>query len=176
MRASPRIDRPGYVSWVCVLTPVPRARLRNQCIQQSFLHYNWSAITTVVTFTETNLSDLCAVARAHGAKVVVAKGKSLNTSRLGNSSYTGWWVRNITAELALLRDAGVYGLNLDVEHFRTAPSDARARLRELVCSLQRSLGAESLSMHSVDTQARPLAPPRTRHPRLPARHPHAVGC
>lgn len=54
----------------------------NGCIQRSYLNYNWSEISTVVTFTETNLTELCAHARANGARVIVARGKTLNTSRL----------------------------------------------------------------------------------------------
>ena len=73
------------------------------CIQQSFLHYDWDAITTVVTFTQTNLTELCAKAHLHGVRVVVVKGKKLNTSQLANTTYTRAWRSNITSEMAAAR-------------------------------------------------------------------------
>jgi hypothetical protein len=54
----------------------------NGCIQHSYLSYNWSEISTVITFTETNLTELSAHARTNGARVIVARGKTLNTSHL----------------------------------------------------------------------------------------------
>lgn len=57
----------------------------NGCIQGSFRHYNWTEISTVITFTQTNLTELCALARVHDARIIVALGKTLNTSKLLDS-------------------------------------------------------------------------------------------
>ena len=122
------------------------------CIQQSFLHYDWDAITTVVTFTETNLTQLCQLAHLHNVKVVVAKGKFLNTSLLANSTYTRGWRGNITSQMAALRPHGIYGLNLDIEHFGHAPVTTPQLLVQLVCDLRDDLQGIGLHLHSIDTQ------------------------
>ena len=125
----------------------------NNCIQSSFLHYNWSAISTVISFTETNLTELCAVASANAAKVVVAKGKTLNTSRLAQPGYSQAWTTNMTQELLQLREVGVSGLSLDVEHFRGSnPVQTKRLFTKLVCDLHSALAQQGQSLHSICTK------------------------
>lgn len=128
----------------------------NNCIQSSFLGYNWTAITTVVTFTATNLTELCTVAKSHGVKVVWNRGKFLNTSMLFNASYTSDWIQNVTGDVASKAALGVYGLNLDIEHFRGNVANGSAAEREqltrMVCTIQSELAKVDLKLFSIDVK------------------------
>ena len=72
----------------------------NNCIQRSYRDYNWSALTTMISFTGTNLSQVVATARAHGVRVIQGvmytehgqPSARFNTSRLEDSAYTAQWV------------------------------------------------------------------------------------
>ena len=125
----------------------------NNCIQSSFLHYNWSAITTVVAFTQTNITELCALAKRQDTKVVVAHGETLNTSNLGDGGCVAEWISNGTDSVVALRSIGVCGLNLDVEHFRfDGTARTRQQLTDLVCNIQKRLEAERQSLFAVNTK------------------------
>ena len=70
------------------------------CIQRSYKDYNWSALTTVISFTATNLSQVVAMARAHDVRVIQGvmytehgqPSARFNTSRLEDPAYTAQWV------------------------------------------------------------------------------------
>eukprot|EP01049_Picozoa_sp_SAG25_P010832 SAG25_NODE_1233_length_3541_cov_9.658629_2_plen_466_part_00 len=130
---------------------------RNNCIQQSYQQYNWTALTTVITFTQTNLSDVVALARAHNVRVIQGvmfsethSSSRFNTSELGNRSYIQHWIGTAVDQV---KANHCDGFSLDVEHFRTPlPANSKALFTSFVCLLQKQLQAERLTLFAVDTQ------------------------
>ena len=110
----------------------------------------------MVTFTATNLTELCQTATSHGVKVVWNRGKFLNTSMLSNATYTADWVQNVTGDMVAKAALGVYGLNLDIEHFRgnvvNGSELERTAFTRLICTVQSELQKVNVSLFSIDTK------------------------
>ena len=129
----------------------------NNCIQRSYGDYNWSAITTVISFTATNLSGVVATARAHDVRVIQGvmytehgqPSARFNTSRLEDPAYTTQWV-GVAVDQVVAN--GVDGFQLDVEHFHSPTPRMKALFTAFVCSLQSRLQAANKTLFAVDTQ------------------------
>jgi spore germination protein YaaH len=129
----------------------------NNCIQKSYEHYNWTALTTVISFTATNLSDVVAMARAHNVRVIQGvmfsdhgqPSARFNTSRLEDVAYTAEW---IGAAVAQVLSNDVHGFQLDVEHFHAPTPRMKTMFTAFVCSLQARLQLANRTLFSVDTQ------------------------
>lgn len=124
----------------------------HQCIQSNWNRtYNWSTITTVISFTHTNMSELCSVARAHGARVIIKPRTRLDTARLADRSWITNWINNVTVEVANFSSMGVMGANLDVESFHNTSAATKGLFTRAICDLSTALRARNLSLHSLDT-------------------------
>ena len=129
----------------------------NNCIQRSYRDYNWSAITTVISFTATNLSQVVATARAHDVRVIQGvmytehgqPSARFNTSCLEDPAYTAQWVGAAVDQVVA---NGVDGFQLDVEHFHSPTPRMKALFTAFVCSLQSRLQAANKTLFAVDTQ------------------------
>ena len=66
------------------------------CTASSWTQYDWDVMSTVVAFTEANLTALACTAHQHDRRVVLSHSHAFgrfNTSRLEDAAYRSEWVR-----------------------------------------------------------------------------------
>lgn len=127
--------------------------------------YNWSVVTTVVTFTFGGTVDpeLLRTAHMHGSKVVIGAAAQNSPLWSGAQALNSSTHRTALAEdvVANVRRQGADGINLDIEW---PPIGIRDSLTAFTCELSALLRREVPGAHvSFDMPARPvLYEPGTR--------------